>query len=292
MLMHAGAAQRARTDPAAAERQRLGVAPTGAIAVGPAAAAPTVVAPGFAPPRPTGAIVLPGLAPPAEPVNNTMRIATPVGYSSRPPRKMWPIVLVISLVLGLGAGSFAVAWCGQGDSGGNQVVADGSDDAAGSAAGDGSGSAVAGGGSGSAATGGGSGTAVAGGGSGSGAAGGGSGTVEAGSGSGSGSAAAAPERANLTIESLPPGASVYSAAGELLGKTPLKLDWQISAVPATFELRLVGHRRRTKEVVVSGNTTVRIELERLPPPTRPSGPGSGSVRNWDGSGDSGLMRPK
>ena len=38
---------------------------------------------------------LPGLAPPTQPKMNTMRIATPLGYSSRPPRKMWPIVLVL-----------------------------------------------------------------------------------------------------------------------------------------------------------------------------------------------------
>ena len=36
---------------------------------------------------------VPEMQPPATPKMNTMRIATPLGYSSRPPRKMWPIVL-------------------------------------------------------------------------------------------------------------------------------------------------------------------------------------------------------
>ena len=34
---------------------------------------------------------------PRRPKMNTMRIATPLGYSSRPPRRVWPIVLVVGL---------------------------------------------------------------------------------------------------------------------------------------------------------------------------------------------------
>src|SRR6185312_3559729 len=64
--------------------------------------------------RRTGAQQIPEMAPPAPPKMNTMRIATPLGYSSRPPRKMWPIVLVVGLLLGLGGGAFAVAWFGRG----------------------------------------------------------------------------------------------------------------------------------------------------------------------------------
>src|SRR5688572_14236454 len=56
---------------------------------------------------------VPDLSPPLAPATNTMRIATPMGYSSRPPRKMWPIVLVMGLLLGLGGGAFAVAWFGR-----------------------------------------------------------------------------------------------------------------------------------------------------------------------------------
>jgi hypothetical protein len=108
---------------------------------------------------------------------------------------------------------------------------------------------------------------------------------------GSGSARAAPALAKLTIESVPPGASVYSLEGALLGKTPLKLAWPASPKPATFELRLPGYRRRTKELVVTSNTAVRLELERLPAPIRP--PGRGSDQRWgSGSSDNDLMRPK
>jgi hypothetical protein len=84
---------------------------------------------------------------------------------------------------------------------------------------------------------------------------------------------------------------VHAAAGALLGKTPLKLERPIAAAPITFELRLPGYRRRTKELVVTGNTTVRIELEPLPAPIRPPGGGSGRPRN-SGNSDSGLMRPE
>jgi tRNA A-37 threonylcarbamoyl transferase component Bud32 len=297
--------------------QRLGHAPPAALAA--PGAQPPGVAPGaYAPPPrlPTGGVVPPDLAPPAEPVNNTMRIATPMGYSSRPPRRMWPIVLVLGLVLGLGAGSLAVAWYGRGGSAGEDVAADGSagpaaDGSAGSAAatggsGSGGGDAISGSGGGDAGSGSGSGSGDAisgsgnaGSGSGSGSAGSGSGSAGSGSGStgsgsgnaGAGSAPAAPSLAKLTIESVPPGASVYSPEGALLGRTPLKLEWPVSSRPSIFELRLAGHRRRTKELVVSSNTSVRVELERLPPPVRPPGPGSS--RPWStGSGDSGLMRPQ
>ncbi|HWO21839.1 MAG TPA: PEGA domain-containing protein, partial [Kofleriaceae bacterium] len=115
----------------------------------------------------------------------------------------------------------------------------------------------------------------------------------AGSGAGSGSAAKAPASAKLTIESVPSGAGVFAIDGAFLGKTPLKLEWPVSEVPRTFELRLPGYHRRTRELVVSGNTTVRIELDRMPvtPPSRPSGAGSGQSPKGSNS-DSGLMRPE
>ena len=64
-------------------------------------------------PRRTAAHAVPEMQPPAAPKMNTMRIATPLGYSSRPPRKVWPIVLVAGLLLGLGGGAFAVAYFGK-----------------------------------------------------------------------------------------------------------------------------------------------------------------------------------
>ena len=289
MLMHAGAAQQktriAETAAAvdAQQRARLGSVPTAAVPSGPPGQQRTVVAPGFVPPPrlPTGAVVLPGLAPPSEPVNNTMRIATPLGYSSRPPRRMWPIVVVFGLLLGLGGGAFAVAWWGDPKAADGGHSGAGQDAAAGDPAGSGS-AMMAGSGVGSSA---GSGVgSSAGSGVGSSAGSAGSGTPAA----GSGSAAIAPRVAKLTIESVPAGAAVYASDGALLGKTPLKIEWPASTAPATFELRLAGYRKRTTELVIGGNTSLRIELEPLPRIAPPAGLGSGGK----GSGDSGLMRPE
>jgi tRNA A-37 threonylcarbamoyl transferase component Bud32 len=74
---------------------------------------------------------MPALAPSHEPKMNTMRIATPAGYSSRPPRKVWPVVLAMGLLAGLGGGALAVALSGRGNGaakpGGDVRAADGSD---------------------------------------------------------------------------------------------------------------------------------------------------------------------
>jgi len=75
-----------------------------------AAAAPTLIADGAPARRMSSA--MPALAPPQEPVMNTMRIATPVGYSSRPPRRVWPVVLGMGLLLGVGGGILSVTCFG------------------------------------------------------------------------------------------------------------------------------------------------------------------------------------
>ncbi|HET9620639.1 MAG TPA: protein kinase, partial [Kofleriaceae bacterium] len=77
---------------------------------------PTIVAGGPAGYAPAGlrAPAMPGLPPPQAPKMNTMRIATPMGYSSQPPRKVWPAVLIGSLVVGLLGGVVAVARFGRG----------------------------------------------------------------------------------------------------------------------------------------------------------------------------------
>jgi serine/threonine-protein kinase len=75
-----------------------------------AAAAPTMIAEHVPIRRaPTG---MPELAQPQEPKMNTMRIATPAGYSSRPPRKVWPVVLIMALLLGVGGGVISVTCFG------------------------------------------------------------------------------------------------------------------------------------------------------------------------------------
>ena len=56
----------------------------------------------------TGRNPVPGLAQPEPPKHNTMRIATPAGYISRPKKRIWPFALVLGVLLGLGAGATAV----------------------------------------------------------------------------------------------------------------------------------------------------------------------------------------
>jgi hypothetical protein len=205
---------------------------------------------------------LPMLAPPMEPNNHTMRIATPIGYSSRQPRRMWPIVLVLGLLLGLTGGAFAVAWFGRGEqaSGSNidasTVVVTEIDGAAIAPTTDGE-------------------TIVA-------ASDGGTPTSDGTPASEAGSGDAT--RVKLTIRSTPASASVYGPDGTLLGKTDLELDWAISDQPVTFELRLPGYRKKRKELTVTGNTVVVLELERLPRV------GPGSARPPD-RGSSDLIRP-
>jgi serine/threonine-protein kinase len=275
---------------------------------------------------------MPALAQPQEPKMNTMRIATPMGYSSRPPRKVWPVVLGMALLLGVGGGVLSVTCFGhdsgarpelaagkaRGDStvadsdsgggrgsdpeterssarGGAAVVATGSDagDAAirtaasATAAGAPAGSGAAGIANGSGKTGGGAaGGAV-------------SGATLAG---GTGSAGALPSGSvggparttfpsvrtvHLAIESVPAGAQVKAPGGDVLGKTPLAVDWPTSDAPVTFELRLAGYRTRQKQTVINGNTRLVIELERAPAGRHPPGSGSGK----GGGAGNGLMRP-
>ncbi len=257
--------------------------------------------------QPTGAMAAPpDMTAPAMPKMNTMRIDTPAGYSSRPPRKMWPIVLVLALLLGLGGGAFAVAWFGRTDkaadvasdaepagSSGSSMTTAGSAGSAtvGSAAASATGSAAAA--TGSATT-----TAAKG------------SAVEVATGSGSAGSAASgsalvsqppavdagvppdatpttpgtTQMAVIVIDSTPPGADVFGPDKTSLGKTPLKLDLPISDLPLTFELRLAGYRKKTKDVIVRGNTMVQVPLDRLPKSTQ-------TVRPPPKRDDNALERP-
>jgi PEGA domain len=235
---------------------------------------------------------MPALAPPQEPKMNTMRIATPMGYSSRPQRKVWPVVLGIALLLGIVGGAIAVAAFGNGASkppgaGGSGASAPGAAaiaprpapdagtatldaSAAGSSAGMARDAAL---------------------------------VRDAGA---VGDAAPRPVRdagadasaapgpgvatAQLSIESVPPGAVVTGPSGETLGRTPLTLEWPISPQPVTFELRLGGYRKKQKHMVVKGNTALRIELERASASHRPGG-GDTAAGSANGSAGNGLMRP-
>ena len=232
-----------------------------------------------------------------------MRIATPMGYSSRPPRRVWPVVLVIGLILGLGGGAFAVAWFGRKHADAPETGSAGSGSAGSGSAGSGSSSL----------------------------------SVAMTPGIDAGSAASAPpapdaapaplvidaavaaatppdaavamatppdaavavatppdaavvagKRARLTLDSLPPGASVFGPDGANLGKTPLKVDWPVSDKPVAFEVKLRGYRDKKTEITITANTTTRVDLDRIPQVTRP-GTGSGSSKGRDNG--NGLERP-
>ncbi|MFT3691925.1 MAG: serine/threonine-protein kinase [Kofleriaceae bacterium] len=241
------------------------------------------------PPRTVG----PDLSVPGMLKTNTMRIATPLGYSSRPSRKVWPIVLVVSLLLGLGGGAFAVAWFGKKPA----PVANGSDtDGSGSAGSAGSSSSGSVGITGSA---------------GSGSAGSGSAKVtsaETGSGSGAGSgsavtmtvidagvaappvvvdAAAPVAEAQVEIDSTPAGAEVV-VNNVVIGKTPAKLKLPLGA--QEVELRLPGYKKKLKMLnVTAGNQVVDVPLERIPSQVIKNH-GNGSAGTKRGSSDD-LERP-
>jgi serine/threonine protein kinase len=201
--------------------------------------------------------VVPDLSPPLPPQQHTMRIATPHGYSSRPPRKMWPIVLVMGLLLGLGGGAFAVAWFGRE----KKAVADDVQDAAAEPVIDA--------------------TAI-------------DAAVVAPDAAIAIDAPLAVDAtptitmAKVTIDSKPQGASVIGPDGSVLGKTPFKTEWPISKTKVTFELKLAGYRRKPTPLLVDGNTAILVELERQR--TVPAGSAKGSS-STQGSSDTGLMRP-
>ncbi|MBL0219075.1 MAG: serine/threonine protein kinase [Myxococcales bacterium] len=267
-------------------------------------------------------IPVPGLVPPQEVKHNTMRISTPMGYSSRPPRRVWPIVLVVGLLVGLGGGAFAVAWYRRSQTGGGETVASGSGSAGSAGSGAQSLSDAMNGSDRSAGSAGSAGSATK------------ASAVDAAvdappavdaatSVSASADAAlptdapapadatsaqlsvdaavvappvdaGAPgvptgKLARLTLDSSPVGASVFGPDGTLLGKTPIKVDWAVSAKAVVFELKLKGYRDKKTEITVTSNTMTRVELERIPVIRPGGGSGRGSGK---GSGDgNGLIRP-
>ena len=215
------------------------------------------------PPRSATAGV-PDLAPPMAPVQNTMRIATPVGYSSRPPRKMWPIVLVMGLLLGLGGGAFAVAYFGRKENPKAAAPDDAMKAATAVDAAAPSADAVA---------------VVA---------------PDAAPSVDAAVAADAPavptvEMAKVQIDSTPPGATVIGPDGDVLGKTPFKTEWPISKKKVLFELRLAGYRKKPTPLLVEGNTAILVELEKARTSSG-TGKGTGSSKG-SATNDNGLMRP-
>jgi len=258
------------------------------------AGAKTMIAdPRMALPQAPQAPQAPEMVAPAQPKMNTMRIATPLGYSSRPPRKMWPIVLVLALLLGLGGGAFAVAWFGKKDQAAGTAAADAASVASsGSATPDNKGSASpvkidkAPVGSGSA------GSAAAGSASGSGSQSGSGSPSGSASGSGAGSAQPtnkpAPGMAVIVIDSTPQGAEVIGTSDKKsYGKTPATLSLPVSDMPVDFELKLSGYKKKSKQLIVTGNSVINVMLDKAPSTGNKGGRRKGS---GDGAGD-GLMNP-
>ncbi len=175
---------------------------------------------------------------------HTMQIATPLGYSSRPPQRVWPIVLVIAALLGLIGGGIAVARFKH-----NAAVAAIEPDA-------------------------------------------GAPVVanpppvkppppppqpkpqpppppQQTSVTPIGSAAPAPATALIEIDSSPPGAEIFGPDAHSLGKTPARLTLPIATTALTYELRLAGYRKATKQFIVTGDAVVDVPLQRLPQIHRP-----------------------
>jgi serine/threonine-protein kinase len=174
------------------------------------------------PPRRSTVLPVPEMQPPAAPKMNTMRIATPLGYSSAPPRTVWPIVLVAGLLLGLGGGAFAVAYFGHKTSpvaeAGTTAMAVTPIDAA----------------------------------------------VHVDAAVVAAPPDVAPEMAIVVIDSAPQGAEVIGPDKKPLGKTPAKLSLPVAQAPQTFELRMAGYRKKTRDIVVTGNTVITIPLDKAP----------------------------
>ena len=209
----------------------------------------------------------PEMVEPSPPKMNTMRIATPVGYSSRPPRRMWPVVIVVGLLLGRAGGAVAVAVLGRskgqkgqtgekgemGENGGKGSVVDAPVAAPVVAAQKGSAEQ-------------------------------GSASEPAGS---AGSASEAPVMATVEIDSVPPGANV-TRDGKVLGQTPLKLELPVSASAVEIRIERAGFHARTEQVVVKGNLVLQVPLEAIAAPHHARPP---VHHHQKPVGDTGLMSP-
>ncbi len=285
VMAYAAAEQRTRIGGATGPQPAMPLAAPPPSLPGNAGAKTMMADPSMAMPPPT-APPAPEMVAPAQPKMNTMRIATPLGYSSRPPRKMWPIVLVLSLLLGLGGGAFAVAWFGKKDGAGEP--ANGSDSAKGSdtavqapppppptPTNTGSGSAAPPPNPGSAAPPPNPGSAAP--------------PPNPGSAApplNQGSVVTPAGMAVIVIDSTPQGAEVLGSDNKSFGKTPATVSLPISDMPIELELKLTGYKKKTKQIIVTGNTVINVMLDR-----QPASGGSKGGSKKKGSAESELMSP-
>ncbi|HEY4181934.1 MAG TPA: serine/threonine-protein kinase [Kofleriaceae bacterium] len=238
---------------------------------------------------------IPGL--PQQFKNNTMRIATPLGYSKRPPRRVWPIVLVVGLALGLGGGAFAVIFSGGlgGGSGG------GSGSAAPSASHDAAVVAVV--------------RAdaaitpitvdaaiaasapvdavaidaapvdaapidavIA------------SATIDAGAPVPVDAVAPAATQVTIEFQTKPSGATLYGPDGKVLGQTPTSIEWTRGKDAVAFTFKAKGYQTKKKQIVVDSDQTVECELLKAAA-TAPKNGKEPSTKPPELNG-SGLERPE
>ena len=224
--------------------------------------------------------VAPGMPVPAQPQNQTMVIGTPPGYKDRPPRKVWPFVVIAVIAMG-GAGA------------GIALATRSSDDSTTTSSGSGSSSTGSGSG-GSGSSGSGSSTGKGSGSSSGSSTGSGTGSVVASAGSaGSGSASAAstmpvdaapppdaappadaappppdaappaPKTATLSLDTTPSGSQVFDGTGKQLGKTPLKLTVPADGKELTLVFKHPGMKDRTKTVTPTEDQSMTIDLEPI-----------------------------
>jgi len=221
---------------------------------------------------------MPGMQQPIVAENRTMVIGTPQGYKDRPPRRSWPIVVMMVLLAGAIGGGIAIvmmnkkseARAGAGSGSASAQVASGSDQAvdAGSAQVDQVAVApdaapakplplaapdaapVA--------------------------------SVAPDAGSGSGSATVSAILVKVRIESDPSEAEVW-IDGKQLGKTPTDVEMAPDGADHELVLRHPTRKEKKKTIQVTSATTIRLELERGSSKGAGSSKGSGS-RKGSGKG--------
>jgi serine/threonine protein kinase len=301
-MLHAAQQQKSWLAPAAAS-QHTRIAPPHALPLPPPAvslsggsAAPTIIAgQAHAASKPVATGML-ALAQPPELKMNTMRIATPIGYSSRGPRKVWPVVLMMALLLGLAGGAFVVLWFGPGNTpattessvdegaaGGNSAASGTGSAAAAAATGSADTSAAAGGGSGatSASTSGGGAATPASAGGGSVAigttAGAGRPALDTGAGSGTGPIAEGPGGAAITASTGPGSEIIATRSGSPPGGAATATSGTKSMAPgtepATASGRAPSSTASTVALAASGTaSTAHLSIDSAPPGAAVTGP--------------------
>jgi serine/threonine-protein kinase len=199
---------------------------------------------------------------------NTMRIATPLGYSSRPTRRVWPIVLIVALLLGLGGGGFAVAWFGRSEA--PVVAADAAAPVAVVTPDAAEHHAVAA-------------------------------PIDAAVLADAPRVVTAPAdaavhvatvaMATVEIDTAPSGAEIVGPDNAILGKTPAKLTLPLATKPMTVTLKLAGYHPKSKQILVTGNLVFEVPLERMPVTTTIHHGGSGGQGSGKRGSSDDLERP-